>query len=72
MSDITPFIQQAGKAGEHIKSAYFKEKSSLTQAVSVKDKARLCLQNRFYTLRDSAAGISTMTFYDPNLKNTAL
>lgn len=69
MSDITPFIQQAGKTGEPLKLQVMREKEQLqTKLYPLKDKEDYAYRIGLY-IRDSAAGIGTMTFYDPKSKN---
>ncbi|MBY6085065.1 SpoIVB peptidase [Priestia flexa] len=68
MSDITPFIQQAGKTGEPLKLQVMREKEQFqTKLYPLKDKEDYAYRIGLY-IRDSAAGIGTMTFYDPKSK----
>ncbi|MED3929662.1 SpoIVB peptidase [Priestia megaterium] len=68
MSDITPFIQQAGKTGEPLNLHILREKKQFdTKLYPLKDKQDYAYRIGLY-IRDSAAGIGTMTFYDPKSK----
>ncbi len=65
MSDVTPFIQDAGKTGKPLDLVLNREEKEVkTKLYPLKDE-----QDRSYRIglyiRDSAAGIGTMTFYDP-------
>ncbi|TYR82466.1 SpoIVB peptidase [Priestia megaterium] len=68
MSDITPFIQEAGKTGEPLNLHVMREKEEFkTRLYPLKDKQDYAYRIGLY-IRDSAAGIGTMTFYDPQSK----
>ncbi|MCA1030675.1 SpoIVB peptidase [Bacillus timonensis] len=68
MSDVTPFVQQAGKTGEPLNLLVAREnKEYKTKLVPLKDKNDHAYRIGLY-IRDSAAGIGTMTFYHPNTK----
>ncbi|UNL84138.1 SpoIVB peptidase [Priestia koreensis] len=68
MSDITPFIQSAGKTGKPLDLEVLRDKEHFqTKLVPVKDKNNYAYRIGLY-IRDSAAGIGTMTFYDPKSK----
>ncbi|PLR68068.1 MULTISPECIES: SpoIVB peptidase [Bacillaceae] len=68
MSDVTPFIQDAGKTGKPLDLVISREnKEFATKLVPLKDENEHAYRIGLY-IRDSAAGIGTMTFYDPNSK----
>jgi stage IV sporulation protein B len=65
MSDLSPFIEEAGKTGKPLHLQVLRDKHSFTtQLVPLKDKHDHAYRIGLY-IRDSAAGIGTMTFYDP-------
>ncbi|MGD6815591.1 SpoIVB peptidase [Metabacillus sp. 113a] len=68
MNDVTPFIQSSGKTGKPLDLVIFRNgrshKAKLYPLKDVNDEAyRIGLY-----IRDSAAGIGTMTFIEPNSK----
>ncbi|MEC0694488.1 SpoIVB peptidase [Bacillus atrophaeus] len=68
MSDIAPFIQKAGKTGELLDLLIKRDKQKIkTKLVPEKDEAEGMYRIGLY-IRDSAAGIGTMTFYEPKSK----
>lgn len=68
MSDVTPFIQDAGKTGKPLDLVISRENKEIeTKLVPLKDENERAYRIGLY-IRDSAAGIGTMTFYDPNSK----
>lgn len=68
MSDVTPFIQDAGKTGKPLDLVISREnKEFATKLIPLKDENEHAYRIGLY-IRDSAAGIGTMTFYDPNSK----
>lgn len=68
MSDVTPFIQNAGKTGEPLDLVLTREdKEMKAKLVPLKDENDHSYRIGLY-IRDSAAGIGTMTFYDPKSK----
>lgn len=68
MSDVTPFIQNAGKTGEPLNLIIARENQDIkTKLVPLKDKNDHVYRIGLY-IRDSAAGIGTMTFYHPETK----
>jgi stage IV sporulation protein B len=68
MSDVTPFIQDAGKTGEPLNLVLTREdKEMKAKLVPLKDENDHSYRIGLY-IRDSAAGIGTMTFYDPKSK----
>ncbi len=68
MSDVTPFIQQSGKTGSPL-NLVVKRNEELIETVltPVKDDKDHSYRIGLY-IRDSAAGIGTMTFYEPKSK----
>ncbi|MFC0269887.1 SpoIVB peptidase [Metabacillus herbersteinensis] len=65
MSDVTPFIQNAGKTGDPLDLVLTRdEKEIKTKLIPLKDENDRAYRIGLY-IRDSAAGIGTMTFYDP-------
>lgn len=70
MNDITPFIQKAGKTGETLHLSIKRDKQEIkTKLIPKKDQAEDKYRIGLY-IRDSAAGIGTMTFFEPKSKNT--
>lgn len=68
MSDVTPFIQEAGKTGEPLDLVLNREQKEVkTKLYPLKDEHDNSYRIGLY-IRDSAAGIGTMTFYDPKSK----
>lgn len=68
MSDVTPFIQKAGKTGEPLDLVLNREQVEVkTKLYPLKDEHDHSYRIGLY-IRDSAAGIGTMTFYDPKSK----
>ncbi|WP_203288028.1 SpoIVB peptidase [Metabacillus sp. cB07] len=68
MSDVTPFIQGSGKTGKPLDLVISRDNKELkTKLVPVKDENEGAYRIGLY-IRDSAAGIGTMTFYDPKSK----
>jgi stage IV sporulation protein B len=65
MSDVSPFIQEAGKTGKPLNLEISRDNRTFeTQLIPLKDKHDHAYRIGLY-IRDSAAGIGTMTFYDP-------
>lgn len=65
MSDVAPFVQNAGKTGAPLDVVITRDKKTIeTKLVPLKDKQDSTFRIGLY-IRDSAAGIGTMTFYDP-------
>ncbi|MBM7620980.1 stage IV sporulation protein B [Bacillus tianshenii] len=65
MSDVAPFVQNAGKTGAPLDVVISRDKKTIeTKLVPLKDKQDSTFRIGLY-IRDSAAGIGTMTFYDP-------
>lgn len=68
MTDVTPFVQEAGEKGEPLKLVINRDKQVLnTTLTPLKDKSEGAYKLGLY-IRDSAAGIGTMTFFDPATK----
>ncbi|GAB6889257.1 SpoIVB peptidase [Geobacillus stearothermophilus] len=68
MSDLSPFIEEAGKTGKPLHLTILRDQHSVTaKLVPLKDKHDDVYRIGLY-IRDSAAGIGTMTFYDPKSK----
>ncbi|WP_413361321.1 SpoIVB peptidase [Robertmurraya sp. 2P01SA] len=68
MSDVAPFVQEAGDTGKPLQIEISRESGKVTtelkpQKENDEDKFKLGLY-----IRDSAAGIGTMTFYHPESK----
>ncbi|SFA44855.1 SpoIVB peptidase. Serine peptidase. MEROPS family S55 [Parageobacillus thermantarcticus] len=65
MDDLSPFIEEAGKIGKPLHLQVLRDQHSFTtKLVPLKDKHDHAYRIGLY-IRDSAAGIGTMTFYDP-------
>ncbi|WP_404428573.1 SpoIVB peptidase [Sutcliffiella horikoshii] len=65
MSDVAPFVQESGKTGNPLDVVITREKETIeTKLIPLKDKQESSFRIGLY-IRDSAAGIGTMTFYDP-------
>jgi stage IV sporulation protein B len=68
MADVTPYVQQAGEKGEPLQLVINREKATIkTTLVPLKDQNEGTYKLGLY-IRDSAAGIGTMTFYHPDSK----
>ncbi|QGQ47166.1 SpoIVB peptidase [Metabacillus sediminilitoris] len=68
MSDVTPFIQEAGKSGKPLDLVLNREEKEIkTKLYPLKDENDRSFRIGLY-IRDSAAGIGTMTFFDPKSK----
>ncbi|WP_226667733.1 SpoIVB peptidase [Metabacillus litoralis] len=68
MSDVTPYIQDAGKTGKPLDLVLKREDEKIkTKLYPLKDENDRSFRIGLY-IRDSAAGIGTMTFYDPKSK----
>ncbi|MBU9724152.1 MULTISPECIES: SpoIVB peptidase [Bacillaceae] len=69
MTDINPVVQEFGEAGEPIKVEIKRDgEIQETELSPVKGKGDNSFRLGLY-IRDSAAGVGTMTFYDPETKN---
>lgn len=68
MSDVAPFVQEAGESGEPLKLEISRESGKMsTELKPQKEKGEEKYKLGLY-IRDSAAGIGTMTFYHPQSK----
>lgn len=68
MSDVAPFVQEAGKSGKPLKINISREKGKFKASLMpLKEKGASSFKLGLY-IRDSAAGIGTMTFYHPSSK----
>ncbi|MBY0122451.1 SpoIVB peptidase [Bacillus sp. S/N-304-OC-R1] len=65
MSDVAPFVQEAGKSGKPLNILVTRENERFsTKLAPLKEKGEGSFKLGLY-IRDSAAGIGTMTFYHP-------
>jgi stage IV sporulation protein B len=68
MSDVTPFVQSAGQNGEKLNIEISRESGKIsTKLTPLKEKGEDVYKLGLY-IRDSAAGIGTMTFVHPQSK----
>jgi stage IV sporulation protein B len=68
MSDVAPFVQNAGQNGQALNMEISRESGKFsTRLTPLKDKGEDLYKLGLY-IRDSAAGIGTMTFMDPRSK----
>lgn len=68
MSDVAPFVQEAGEAGKSLRIELSRESGkATTELMPLKEKGEEKFKLGLY-IRDSAAGIGTMTFYHPDSK----
>ncbi|NRG46738.1 SpoIVB peptidase [Bacillus sp. CRN 9] len=68
MADVAPFVQEAGDNGKPLKISLTREDGKFeTELMPLKDKGESTYKLGLY-IRDSAAGIGTMTFYHPQTK----
>ncbi|MDQ0156446.1 SpoIVB peptidase [Robertmurraya andreesenii] len=68
MSDVAPFVQEAGESGKPLKIELGRESGkATTELMPLKEKGEEKFKLGLY-IRDSAAGIGTMTFYHPESK----
>ncbi len=68
MSDVGPFVQESGKTGEPLNLSLVRDNEDVnTKLMPLKDKNDEAYRIGLY-IRDSAAGIGTMTFYHPETK----
>lgn len=68
MSDVAPFVQEAGKSNQSLKIVVTRESGKVkTELMPQKEKGEENFKLGLY-IRDSAAGIGTMTFYHPQSK----
>jgi stage IV sporulation protein B len=68
MSDVAPYVQEAGEQGTPLKVTIQRENGTIkTKLYPKKDQSENTYKLGLY-IRDSAAGIGTMTFIDPKSK----
>ena len=68
MSDVAPFVQEAGQSNQPLKIIVTRENGKIeTELMPQKEKGEENFKLGLY-IRDSAAGIGTMTFYHPESK----
>jgi stage IV sporulation protein B len=68
MSDVAPFVQNAGQSGQPLNMVISRETGKFTTKLTpLKDAGEETYKLGLY-IRDSAAGIGTMTFMDPRSK----
>ncbi|WP_442600386.1 SpoIVB peptidase [Neobacillus sp. D3-1R] len=68
MSDVAPFVQNSGENGKPLQVVISRESGEFTTKLQpLKDENEDTYKLGLY-IRDSAAGIGTMTFYDPKSK----
>ncbi|WP_027407737.1 SpoIVB peptidase [Anoxybacteroides tepidamans] len=68
MSDLSPFIEEAGKTGKPLNLQLLRDQRHIAAKLTpLKDKHDHAYRIGLY-IRDSAAGIGTMTFFDPASK----
>lgn len=68
MADVAPFVQQAGETGKALDLTIQRENEKIkTSLLPLKEKGEDNYKLGLY-IRDSAAGIGTMTFYHPSSK----
>lgn len=68
MSEVAPFVEEAGKTGNSLNVTFKRDNKTLTTELTpLQDKKQQSYRIGLY-IRDSAAGIGTMTFYDPKSK----
>jgi stage IV sporulation protein B len=68
MTDVAPFVQSAGQSGEALDMVISRESGKFkTKLTPLKDKGENSYKLGLY-IRDSAAGIGTMTFVHPQSK----
>jgi stage IV sporulation protein B len=68
MSDVAPFVKDSGKNGKPLEVVISREDGEFTTSLlPLKDENEETYKLGLY-IRDSAAGIGTMTFYEPKSK----
>jgi stage IV sporulation protein B len=69
MTEVTPLVQEAGEKEETLKLEVIRENDVLQKRLKpIKAKGESSYRLGLY-IRDSAAGVGTMTFYEPHSKN---
>jgi stage IV sporulation protein B len=68
MADVAPFVQEAGETQDALEVVLRRDKENIkTELQPMKDSNENSYKLGLY-IRDAAAGIGTMTFYDPKSK----
>ncbi|MBM7713757.1 stage IV sporulation protein B [Bacillus thermophilus] len=68
MNEVARYVENAGENGKPLNMTIRREQEQFeTKLVPIKDEKEQVFKLGLY-IRDSAAGIGTMTFYDPNSK----
>ncbi|MGF2617016.1 SpoIVB peptidase [Rossellomorea vietnamensis] len=68
LSDVAPFVQEAGESKDALDVVVRRDKETIqTELKPIKDSNEKSYKLGLY-IRDAAAGIGTMTFYDPQSK----
>ncbi|WP_064091592.1 SpoIVB peptidase [Rossellomorea aquimaris] len=68
LADVAPFVQKAGEEGESLDVIVKREQNTIeTSLLPLMEKGKNTYKLGLY-IRDSAAGIGTMTFFDPKSK----
>ncbi len=68
MSDVAPYVQSAGNSGDALNITIMRDNKNIqTKLLPLKEKRENSYKLGLY-IRDSAAGIGTMTFYHPGTK----
>lgn len=68
MEQVAPYVEEAGKSGKALDLTVQREKEQIqTKLLPLKDEKEKEFKLGLY-IRDSAAGIGTMTFYEPKTK----
>ncbi len=68
MTDVAPYVQESGNSGKPLNIVVNREDEKLTTELKpMRDKGEQIFKLGLY-IRDSAAGIGTMTFYHPGSK----
>lgn len=68
MTDLAPHIEKAGKTGKELSMTVLRENKQIEKTLKpVKDSNEKSFRIGLY-IRDSAAGVGTLTFYDPKSK----
>src|SRR5690606_33835776 len=65
MTDVAPFVQEAGEKGKPLKVEITRENGSFTTEIQPQKDVNEEKYKLGLYIRDSAAGIGTMTFYHP-------
>lgn len=68
MSDVAPFVQEAGKKGEKLEVEIQRNNEQIITQIDPQQDAKELKYKLGLYIRDSAAGIGTLTFYEPKSK----